>query len=90
MVLKVCIVCDELIDNKDDQVDYGVFASFYKYDRYGSIFGQSDKHIVVSFHKKCFSKYKKAEKKQDLYFTQTVGAKRIVIMDMDTSKPFQG
>ena len=90
MVFKVCIVCDELIDNKDDQVDYDVFASFYKYDRDGSIFGQSDKHLVTSFHKKCFLKYKKAEKKQDLYFTQTTLRKRIVILDMKTREPFTG
>jgi len=88
MVFKVCIVCDELIEKKNDQVDYDVFASFYKYDRDGSIFGQSDKHLVTSFHKKCFLKYKRAEKKQDLYFTQTVGGKRIVIMDMKTRKTF--
>jgi len=52
MVLKVCIVCDELIENKEEQVDYDVFASFYKYDRSGSIYDQVDKHLVTSFHKK--------------------------------------
>lgn len=89
MVLKVCIVCDELIENKEDQVNYDVFASFHKYDRDGLICDMVDKRIIVSFHKKCFKKYKKDEEKFGLYFTQEVGAKRIVIKSHETGNVYQ-
>ena len=87
MVLKVCILCDELIENKDDQVDYDILASFYKYDN-GGICGESDKPTKVHFHKKCFKRYKNEEKKQRLYFTQVVGGKRIAILQEKDNQPF--
>ena len=88
MVLKVCILCDELIEKKDDQVDYDILASFYKYDSGGDICGQSDKPTKVHFHKKCFKRYKKEEKKQRLYFSQEIGHKRIAILQSKDNKPF--
>ena len=88
MVLKVCILCDELIEKKVDQVNYDILASFYKYDSGGMICGQSDKPTKVHFHKKCFKMYKNEEKKQRLYFTQMVGGKRIAILQEKDNKPF--
>ena len=88
MVLKVCILCDELIEKKDDQVDYDILASFYKYDSEGGICGQSDKPTKIHFHKKCFKRFKEEEKKQRLYFTQIVGGKRIAILQEKDNKPF--
>jgi len=86
----VCIVCDELIEKKDDQVDYDIIASFFKYDISGNIFGDVDKPTKVHFHKKCFKKYKKEEKKQPLHFTQTIGHKRIVLMNRKNHKVYTG
>jgi len=88
MVLKVCILCDDLIENKDDQVDYDILASFYKYDSGGGICGQSDKPTKVHFHKKCFKRYKKEEKKQPLYFAQPINGKRITIFQENDNKSF--
>jgi len=89
MGLKVCIVCDEVIEPKE-QVDYDILASVFKYDSGGSIWGETDKPMKVFFHLKCFKKYKNDEKKTVLYFTQTVGAKRIIIMDQRTHKQYSG
>ena len=85
MTLKVCIVCDKLIEKKDEQVDYDVIASLFKYDSSGDICGMVDKPKKVHFHKTCFKKYKNDEKKDHLYFTQEVGVKRIVIMNHRTN-----
>ena len=87
MGYKVCIVCDDVIKSKD-QVDYDILASLFKYDSGGSICGQTDKPMKVFFHLKCFKQYKKHAKKNDLIFTQTVGAKRIIIMDLETHKQY--
>ena len=87
MAYKVCIVCDEVIQPKE-HVDYDVIASFYKYDSGGQICGMTDKPTKVYFHLKCFKNYKKHEKKNDLTFTQAIGAKRIIIMDFKTNKQY--
>ena len=89
MGYKVCIVCDEVIESKE-QVDYDILASLFKYDSGGSICGETDKPMKVFFHLKCFKKYKNDEKKTEFYFTQVVGAKRIIMMDQKTNKQYSG
>ena len=81
MVRKVYIRCDEVIE-PEDQVDYDVFASYFKRDRDGMIFDQVAKPVVVYFHLKCFKQYKKDEKKKDLIFTEVVGGKRLIIKEI--------
>lgn len=78
MVFKVCILCDKVVQEKD-KVDYDVFASMFKYDCSGDIVGNYDKLVPVFFHLKCFNRFRKDERKKQLYFTQEVGSKRIVI-----------
>lgn len=81
MAYKVCVSCNKIIQDKD-KVDYDVFASIFKYDSSGSIIGSTEKPMTVHFHKKCFDKYKKDEKKKSLYFTQETGSNRLVIKSL--------
>lgn len=85
MTYKVCVLCDKVIQEKD-KVDYEIFASMFKYDSSGYIIGEYDKLVSVYFHLKCFNRFKKDEKKKELYFTQEVSSKRIVIKSQSEHK----
>ena len=81
MVFKVCIKCDEVIEKKDDQVDYDVLADFYKRDSDGMIYDQVPKPTTVYFHLKCFKEFKKQDKKKRLMFAEDIGKRRLTIKE---------
>lgn len=81
MVLKVCIKCDEIIKNKDEQVDYDVLAEFYKRDSNGDIYDQVPKPTTVYFHLKCFREFKKQDKKKHYRFAEGIGKRRLIIQE---------
>lgn len=47
MVFKVCIKCDDVIEDQNDQVDYDVFADYFKRDRDDMIYDTVSKPTVV-------------------------------------------
>ncbi len=81
MVFKVCIKCDQVIEDQNDQVDYDVFADYFKLDRDGMISGTVSKPIIVHFHLKCFKEFKKENKKKHLRFAEEIGERRLIIKE---------